>query len=99
MYLHLGDQVVAHADDIIGVFDLDNTSISKSTRDFLAQAERRAEVKYVSTQLDPPKSFVVCKSEKRAGDKTHRKQKVYLLQVAAATIYKRWKTATLHFGR
>ncbi len=99
MYLHLGDQVVVHVNDIIGVLDLDNTSISKSTRDFLAQAQRSAEVRYVSNQLDPPKTFVVCKAKKRAGDKAQPKQKVYLLQVAAATIYKRWKTATLHFGR
>lgn len=27
-------------DDIIGIFDLDNTTVSKNTRDYLAKAEK-----------------------------------------------------------
>ena len=34
MYLHLGSDVVVSQSEIIAIFDLDTTSISKITRDF-----------------------------------------------------------------
>ena len=39
MYLHLGQNVMLEKKRIIGIFDLDNTSYSKITRTFLAEAE------------------------------------------------------------
>ena len=38
MYLHLGDEVMAKNRQIIGVFDLDTSTVTKATRDFLAEA-------------------------------------------------------------
>ena len=35
MYLHLGEQTVVNDRYIIGIFDIENTSVSKDTRDFL----------------------------------------------------------------
>ena len=58
MYLHLGQDVVVRRRDIIGVFDMDNTTVSPHTRGFLKQAEKKKQVTYVS--MDLPKSFVVC---------------------------------------
>ena len=49
MYLHLGQEVVVRHSDIIGVFDMDNTTISPHTRDFLHKAEVGGPVTYVST--------------------------------------------------
>ena len=40
MYLHLGQNVMLEKKRIIGIFDLDNTSYSKITRTFLAEAEK-----------------------------------------------------------
>ena len=40
MYLHLGMDVVVRKCDIIGVFDLDNTSQSHITRDYLRRADK-----------------------------------------------------------
>ena len=37
MYLHLGQSVVVPYGDIIGIFDLDNTTQSHLTRTFLAR--------------------------------------------------------------
>jgi len=65
--------------DVVGVFDLDNASTAKDTRDFLALAQKRGEV--VSVAPDLPKSFAVCG---RAG-----RQSVYILQVASSTLKKR----------
>lgn len=42
MYLHLGNDIVVNEKDIIGVFDIENTSVSKHTKEFLAQSEKKA---------------------------------------------------------
>ncbi len=80
MYLHLGQEVVVRRRDIVGVFDMDNTTISPHTRDFLKQAEKEGRVEYVSYDL--PKSFTVCAAGK--GD-----TRVYVSQIAPATLKKR----------
>lgn len=77
MYLNLGQSVVVHRSDIIGIFDLDNTSSSFRTRKFLEQAER--EGRLISVFDDLPKSFVVC--QKKDGETV-----VYLSQLLPATL-------------
>ena len=48
MYLHLGQETVVRVQDIVGIFDMDNTTISKHTRQFLADAEKAGRVVNVS---------------------------------------------------
>lgn len=81
MYLHLGQSTVIKQEDIIGIFDMDNTTVMKNTRDFLAKAEVNGNVVNVSYEL--PKSFTVC-SEKKG-----KKNKVYISQISAGTLKKR----------
>lgn len=76
MYLHLGQSVVVHQKDIIGIFDLDNTSSSFRTRKFLEQAEREGRMVVVTNDL--PKSFVVCKKDDT--------EIIYLSQLSSATL-------------
>ena len=40
MYLNIGGDMAVRDTAIIGIFDLDNTSISAKTREFLGSAER-----------------------------------------------------------
>ena len=80
MYLHLGQGVVVPHRDIVGVFDLDNTSSSRLTRAFLEGAERAGRV--VNASGDLPKSFVLCRPER--GEAT-----VYLSQLSPATLLRR----------
>ena len=80
MYLHLGQGVVVPHRDIVGVFDLDNTSSSRLTRAFLEGAERSGRV--VNASGDLPKSFVLCRPE--GGEAT-----VYLSQLSPATLLRR----------
>lgn len=80
MYLHLGQNTVINLNEIIGIFDLDNTTVSKKTRDYLSFAEKEGRVKVVSLEL--PKSFIVCSSEKE-------KNSVYLSQISTSTLLKR----------
>ena len=80
MDLHLGQSTVITLNEIIGIFDLDNTTVSKKTRDYLATAEKEGRVRVVSQEL--PKSFIVCSSEKE-------KNSVYLSQISTSTLLKR----------
>lgn len=57
MYLHLGQDSIIRTRDILGVFDLDTTTVSRHTRDFLTAAEKAGQVVNVTSEL--PKSFIV----------------------------------------
>ena len=39
MYLHIGQSEVVPFEEVVGVFDLDNATYAKRTRDFLERAE------------------------------------------------------------
>ena len=80
MYLHLGQDTVVRQDEIIGIFDMDTATISKHSRQFLADAEKGGRVFNVSLEL--PKAFVVCMDEE--GTET-----VYISQISSATLLKR----------
>ena len=79
MYLHLGNDVVVSESSVVGIFDIENTSISPATKEFFAAAQKENKVVYVTDDL--PKSFVVC----RDGNETT----VYICQVSPATMLKR----------
>lgn len=66
MYLHLGEDVVVSFADVIGVFDLDNTSVSAITRDFLARAQKTPGM-VINVSFGLPKSFILCQEKKRTG--------------------------------
>ena len=80
MYLHLGQGVMIPHDEIIGVFDLDNASDSKWTKEFLRNAEEQSVV--ISVCDDIPRSFVVA-------DHPYHPQIVYLSQLSSQTLLKR----------
>ncbi len=80
MYLHLGQETVVMQDDIIGIFDLDNTTVSKVTRDYLAKAEKNKQVINVSFEL--PKTFILT-NNKTEGNK------IYISQISSSTLLKR----------
>lgn len=78
-YLHLGQDTVVPQEDILGVFDTDNSTQSYITREYLRLAEKKGRVVDISGQL--PKSFVVVADKKGV--------KVYLSQLSSATLLKR----------
>lgn len=80
MYLHLGMDKVINFDDIIGIFDLDTTTVSKNTRNYLAKSEKSGIVENVCYDL--PKSFIVCRNKKG-------EDKVYIAQISSTTLQKR----------
>lgn len=80
MYLHLGEETVVNSKDIIGIFDIENTSVSKITKEFLALSGKKDKVVNVSYEM--PKSFVLCVDK----DKT---KTVYISQISCQTLKKR----------
>ena len=56
MYLSIGNDMAVRESSIIGIFDMDNTSTSKRTREFLAKAEQEGQVVPCD---DLPKSYVL----------------------------------------
>ena len=80
MYLHVGQSVVVPVEEVIGVFDLDNSSWSHRTRAFLEKAEREGRV--VNAASDLPRSFVL--RQTKNGNST-----VYLSQLSPATLKSR----------
>ena len=80
MYLHLGQETVVRLREVVGIFDMENATISKYTRQFLADAEKGGRVCNVTMEL--PKSFVVCVD--RDGTETE-----YISQISSATLLKR----------
>ena len=81
MYLHLGQDTVVRTRDIIGIFDLDTSTISKTTREYLTACEKNGRVVNVSMEL--PKSFVLC------WDEIEHKPTVYISQISSSTLLKR----------
>ena len=79
MYLHLGENTGVRTDNIIGIFDMDTSTISKWTKDYLSNATKNKRVINVSMEL--PKSFVVCNENNEI--------KVYVSQISSQTLMKR----------
>ena len=80
MYLHLGNDVVVAKSDILAIFDMDNTTTSKRTREFLAAAEKDGQVVPCD---DLPKAYVITAE--------YGMNRVYLTSLSAYTLEKRLK--------
>jgi hypothetical protein len=78
MILHLGNDVYVTVKNIIGIFDLDNTTVSKHTRQFLSQYEKDGKIVLATNDL--PKSFVLV---------NNNNNQVYLSQMSTATLQRR----------
>jgi len=81
MYLHLGGDKVVKTKDIIGIFDMDTSTVSKNTRDYLKKCEKAGEV--VTVSYDLPKSFVVVNKKKS------KEKIIYISQISSQTLNKR----------
>lgn len=57
MYLHIGNNRNIREKNIIGIFDLDTSTISNITRKYLSDAQKRGEVESSTEEI--PKSFIL----------------------------------------
>ncbi len=84
MFIHIGHDTVIIDKEIIGIFDMENTTVMKKTVDFLNSAEKKKQVKNVAP-YELPKSFIVCKEPEG--------NVIYISPVSVGTILKRIEAA------
>ena len=80
MYLSIGSDMAVRDSSIIGIFDMDNTTTSKRTREFLAAAEKNGQVVPCD---DLPKAFILTAE--------YVMTQAHLTALSAATLEKRIK--------
>ena len=79
MYIHIGKNVLLNEKNILGIFDMETTTVSHITRDYLAQIQKKRRIVNIFDEI--PKTFVVYCED---GQIT-----VYLTQFSTNTILKR----------
>ena len=80
MYLNIGNDMAVRDRSVMGIFDMDNTSTSKRTREFLAKAEKEGQVVPCD---DLPKSFILTAE--------YGMNRIFLTSLGSATLEKRLK--------
>lgn len=85
MYLRISNDSVVLKSDIIGIFDMDNTTVSRQGRDFLPNAEKAGKIIYTTEDL--PKSYVVAVHE--------GEMKVYMSSLSAKVLSNRAKSSAM----
>lgn len=81
MFFYLGGQTVVDDRDVIGIFDMDLTTVSAKTREYLRISQKRNIVRETTGEL--PKSFVVCNKAGTINDR------VYITQLNVSTLKNR----------
>ncbi|MBQ9148387.1 MAG: DUF370 domain-containing protein [Oscillospiraceae bacterium] len=80
MYLSIGNNLAVRDRSVIGIFDMDNTTTSKRTREFLDKNEKEGQVVPCD---DLPKSFVLTTE--------YGFDRIYLTSLSTSTLEKRLK--------
>ena len=62
MYLHIGNGESIKTEDIIGIFDLDTSTVSKTTKKYISKKEKEGRVEYLD--FDLPRSFILTQNKK-----------------------------------
>lgn len=79
MFIHIGGDVVIPMKNIIAIMDMETTTVSKDSKDFLRIAEEEGFIESISADL--PKSYIITESDK--------KSKIYLSPISSVTLLKR----------
>lgn len=85
MFLHLGENEVVPIKDVIGIFDMESTTYSYETSQFLRLAEEDGFVVRITDE--GAKSFIVAEINK--------KSKIFISPISSATLLKRFNDLLL----
>lgn len=77
MYVHIGNGKMLRVSDILGIFDTDNSTVSKNTRTWLTQKEKTGKLEFATEEI--PKSFILTMDEKG-------EEKIYFSQLSSSTL-------------
>ena len=84
MYLPIGNDMAVRLDSVMGIFDLDNTTYSRRSREFLQKAEKQG---LVIPCDDLPKSYIITAE--------YGMIKVYLTALSSTTLERRMRKETV----
>ncbi len=86
MFIHIGQDTVVIDKEIIGIFDMENTTVMKKTIDYLNNAEKEKVVINVAP-FELPKSFIVCQTPKG--------KRIYISPVSVGTVLRRIESGNI----
>ena len=96
MFIYLGDGKYKRRSDIIGIFDMDTTTVCVTSRKFLSQKEKEG---CVESDGELPKSFLLCEKRekgimgkgKRGKRATNEKKEysVFLSRLSSSVLFAR----------
>ena len=61
MFLHIGNGKSVRKKDVIGIFDLDTATVSRITKDFISENQKKGNIIY--TDSDLPRAFLLLDEE------------------------------------
>ena len=82
IFLYVGHSNSVKTRDIVGIFDMDTSTVSRVTKNFLSASQKRGEVENTTTEI--PKSFILY-------DKNKKQTAVCISQLSSFSIASRAK--------
>ena len=79
MYLHIGNSESIKKSEIIGIFDLDTSTVSSVTKKYIEKMQKNGRVEYNDTDL--PRTFIIIKDKKS--------EKIKLSRISATSLIQR----------
>ena len=79
MYVHIGNGKSVRDKDIIGIFDLDTSTVSKITKKFISEKEKKGSLEY--SDFDLPRAFILTEA--------HKKEKIILTRISSVGLKQR----------
>ena len=77
MYIYLGSDVVVPEEEIVGIFDIDKTTTTGETRNFLSHYGMIGNSITISDEM--PKSFIIVKNK-------DKENKIYISPISTSTL-------------
>lgn len=88
MFLHLGKNVIIHLEDVIAILDVQSSTDSKYTSEFIKIAEDEGFVKVI--EQGKPKSIVITENTANRSRKSGTESStIYFSPISSATLNKR----------
>jgi regulator of extracellular matrix RemA (YlzA/DUF370 family) len=82
MFLHIGGDYIVSMKDIVAIVDMEKSTISQDTRNFLKISDEEGFIINV-VENEMPKSFIITQEKHRS--------KIYLSPISTTTLYKRYE--------
>ncbi len=79
MYIHIGKDIAIREDEIVCIMDIENSSTSKITKEFLRSVGKNI----INVSDDMPRTFIITKQKDNI--------KIYISPISSTTLYRRSK--------